>query len=283
MKLVRFGEKGREKPGVLDGNGRVRDVSAHATDIAGDVLGDIGLARLRALDLQSLPLAPEGVRLGPCVAGVGKFMCIGRNYAEHARETGNVAPEEPTLFMKATSALAGPHDNAPLPRGSLKMDWEVELGVVIGTRAKHVSEADALACVAGYCVVNDYSERAFQLDGTGQWTKGKSCDGFGPIGPWLVTRDEIADPQNLKLWLEVDGHRYQDGTTADMISGVAKLVSFLSGFFSLMPGDIISTGTPAGVGLGQKPPVFLRVGQSVRLGVDGLGEQRQTIVEEGAA
>lgn len=282
MKLVRFGEKNAERPGVIDDDGRVRDLSGIISDIAGDALSDAGIGRLRATDLANLPLAPEGARLGACVAGVGKFICVGLNYRDHARESGMTPPREPVLFMKATSALAGPNDPAPMPRGATKMDWEVELGIVIGTRAKHVAVADALNYVAGYCLTNDLSERTFQLEGTGQWTKGKSCDGFGPIGPWLVTRDEIPDPQNVRLWLEVDGHRFQDGSTAEMIFGVAELVSYISRFMSLMPGDIISSGTPAGVGLGQKPPSFLRVGQRMRLGADGLGEQEQIVVADEA-
>jgi len=228
-----------------------------------------------------LPLAPEGVRLGACVGRVGKFMCIGLNYIDHARESNMAPPVEPVLFMKATSALAGANDPPPKPRGSTKMDWEVELGVVIGTPAKHIPIDHALDYVAGYCVINDLSERAFQLEGTGQWTKGKSCDGFGPIGPWLVTRDEIPDPQNLKLWFELDGRRYQGGTTADMIFGVAHLVSYLSRFFTLEPGDVISSGTPKGVGMGQKPqPIYLEAGHKMRLGIDGLGEQNQIVVSE---
>ncbi len=281
MKLVRFGECGAEKPGLIDAAGRVRDLSGIVPDIGGAVLSDAGLAKLRALDVNALPLAPEGVRFGPCVAGTGKFMCIGLNYADHAKESNMPPPAEPVLFMKATSAICGPNDPAPKPRNSTKMDWEVELGVIIGTPAKHVSKERALEHVAGYCVINDLSERAFQLEGTGQWTKGKSCDGFGPIGPWLVTRDEIPDPQNLKLWLEMDGKRYQNGSTSDMIFGVAHLVSYLSSFFTLQPGDVISSGTPKGVGMGQKPnPVYLDVGQKMRLGIEGLGEQSQVVIAE---
>ncbi|MES1158402.1 MAG: fumarylacetoacetate hydrolase family protein [Terricaulis silvestris] len=280
MKLVRFGEKGAEKPGLLDAEGRVRDLSGIVADIGGAVLSDAGLAAIRALKADALPLAPADARFGACVAGVGKFICVGLNYRDHARETGATPPVEPVLFMKAASALAGPNDPVPLPRGSEKMDWEVELGVVIGTRAKHVSPAEALNHVAGYCVSNDLSERGFQLEGTGQWTKGKSCDGFGPIGPWLVTRDEIPDPQKLRLWLEVDGVKRQDGTTSDMIFGIAELVSYISRFMSLMPGDVISTGTPAGVAMGLKPPQFLRLGQRMRIGIEGLGEQNQIVVAE---
>jgi len=280
MRLVRFGEKGAEKPGLLDSDGRVRDLSGVAADIGGAVLSDAGLSPLHALKAEALPLVPSGARLGACVAGVGKFICVGLNYRDHARETGATPPAEPVLFMKAVSALAGPNDAVPMPRGSQKMDWEVELGVVIGARAKHVSQAEALNYVAGYCVCNDLSERGFQLESTGQWTKGKSCDGFGPIGPWLVTRDEIPDPQNLRLWLEVDGVKHQNGTSADMVFGIAELVSYISRFMSLMPGDIISTGTPAGVAMGLKPPQYLRVGQRMRLGIDGLGEQNQIVVAD---
>lgn len=282
MKLVRFGPRGAEKPGAIDAQGRIRDLSAHIDDLSGEVLTPEGLARLRAIDLDSAPLAPGGVRLGACVGRVGKFMCIGLNYRDHAEESGMQAPAEPVLFMKASSAVAGPHDDVPMPRGAEKVDWEVELGVVIGRPAKYAPVERALEHVAGYCVVNDLSERAFQLEGTGQWTKGKSCDGFGPIGPWFVTADEIADPQALRLWLEVDGRRYQDGSTANMIFGVAQLVAYLSRFFTLAPGDIISSGTPKGVGLGQKPPVYLGAGQVMRLGIDGLGEQQQRLVVEDA-
>jgi 2-keto-4-pentenoate hydratase/2-oxohepta-3-ene-1,7-dioic acid hydratase in catechol pathway len=279
MKLVRFGAVGNEKPGLMDSAGRIRDLSAVVPDISGEALSDAALARMRQIDPATLPLAPADVRLGPCVAGVEKFICVGLNYRDHARETGATPPSEPVLFMKATSAITGPNDPVPMPRGSTKMDWEVELGVVIGARAKHVAPADALGCVAGYCVVNDLSERAFQLEGTGQWTKGKSCDAFGPIGPWLATRDEIPDPQALKLWLDVDGRKLQDSSTAEMIFGVAELVSYISRFMSLHPADIISTGTPAGVGLGLKPPQFLHPGQSMRLGIEGLGEQSQVVAE----
>lgn len=278
MKLLRFGEKGKEVPGVLDGAGNIRDLSAVVGDIAGKNLEPTALARLRELDVEQLPLAPRGVRIGPCVGSVGKFLCIGLNYSDHAAESGMAVPSEPVLFMKATSSIIGPNDEVQIPRGSTKSDWEVELGVVIGREAKYVSEQDALSYVAGYCVVNDLSERAFQLEGTGQWVKGKSADTFGPIGPWLVTADEVPDPQKLRLWLEVDGHRYQDGSTATMVFGVAQLISYLSRFMSLQPGDIISTGTPPGVGLGQKPPVYLRAGSVMRLGIDGLGEQQQTVI-----
>ena len=279
MKLLRFGPKGQEKPGLVDADGIVRDLSAVVDDIAGDVLSDAGLARLRALDTSTLPRAPEGVRLGACVGRVGKMVCIGLNYADHAAESNLPVPTEPVVFNKWTSAIVGPNDNVEIPRGSNKTDWEVELGVVIGKPCKNVDAADALDHVAGYCVVNDVSEREWQLERGGQWDKGKGFDTFGPIGPWLVTRDEVADPQQLDLWLEVDGHRYQNGNTRTMIFGVAKLVAYLSRCMSLQPGDVISTGTPPGVGLGIKPtPVYLKAGQTIRLGISGLGEQLQRTV-----
>lgn len=278
MKLLRFGAPGREKPGLLAEDGRVRDLSGHVADIGGEVLMPEGLARLQRLDHRALPEAPVGVRLGPCVGRVGKFICIGLNYADHAAEAGMPAPSEPIVFLKATSAVCGPNDAIEIPRGSEKTDWEVELGVVIGTPGKYVAEQDALAHVAGYCVVNDVSEREFQLNRGGQWVKGKSADTFGPIGPWLVTRDEVPDPQKLDLWLEVDGERVQNGNTAKMFFGVAQIVSYVSQFMSLQPGDVIATGTPAGVGMGFKPPRFLRAGMRVRLGVEGLGEQQQEVV-----
>jgi ureidoglycolate lyase len=282
MKLLRFGPAGRERPGLLDATGRLRDLSGVIPDLAGDALLPGSLDRLRGLDAATLPAVDGQPRLGPCVGRVGKFICIGLNYADHARESGAAVPKEPIVFMKATSAIIGPDDDVVIPRGSAKTDWEVELGVVIGMPAKYVSEADALSHVAGYCVVNDLSERAFQLEGTGQWVKGKSADTFGPIGPWLVTRDEVPDPQNLSMFLEVDGHRYQNGSTSTMIFGVAYLVSFLSRFMSLQPGDIITTGTPPGVGMGQKPsPIYLRPGQAMRLGIAGLGEQHQRVVADG--
>lgn len=279
MKLLRYGRPGEERPGLLDQEGNLRDLSGLVADIHPATLGDPELARLRAVDPNTLPMVTGAPRLGPCVGGVGKFLCIGMNYADHARETGAEPPAEPVLFMKATSAICGPNDAVIIPRGSAKTDWEVELGVVIGTTARHVTPEAALDHVAGYCVVNDLSERAFQLEGTGQWVKGKSADTFGPLGPWLVTRDEVADPQRLGLWLEVDGHRYQDGNTRTMIFDVAFLVSYLSRFMTLLPGDVISTGTPPGVGLGQRPePVYLRPGQTMRLGIDGLGVQQQRTV-----
>ncbi|CAB3657722.1 ureidoglycolate lyase [Trinickia soli] len=279
MKLLRFGPKGQEKPGLVDADGIVRDLSAVVDDIAGDVLSDAGLARLRALDTSTLPRAPEGVRLGACVGRVGKMVCIGLNYADHAAESNLPVPTEPVVFNKWTSAIVGPNDNVEIPRGSNKTDWEVELGVVIGKPCKNVDAADALDHVAGYCVVNDVSEREWQIERGGQWDKGKGFDTFGPIGPWLVTRDEVADPQQLDLWLEVDGHRYQNGNTRTMIFGVAELVAYLSRCMSLQPGDVISTGTPPGVGLGIKPtPVYLKAGQTIRLGISGLGEQLQRTV-----
>lgn len=282
MKLVRFGSPGAEKPGIIDAEGRVRDLSQHVGDIADAALSDAGLAEIADLDLDRLPPAPDGARLGPCVGGVGKFMAIGLNYSDHAKEAGMKIPAEPMLFTKYTSCLSGAHDDVVLPRGSLKTDWEVELGLVIGKTAKHVDEAHALEHVAGYFVVNDVSERAFQTEGTGQWVKGKSCDTFGPIGPWLVTRDEVPDPQNLDLWLDVNGERRQSGNTKTMIFPVAKLVSFLSGFFTLHPGDLITTGTPPGVGMGMTPPTFLKPGDEMRLGVSGLGEQHLRVVAEDA-
>jgi 2-keto-4-pentenoate hydratase/2-oxohepta-3-ene-1,7-dioic acid hydratase in catechol pathway len=278
MKLLRYGHAGAERPGMLDSEGALRDISGIVPDIDGKVFAPETLAKLRALNTEDLPLVKGNPRLGACVGSVGKFICIGLNYSDHAAESGMAVPKEPVVFMKATSSIIGANDDVMIPRDALKTDWEVELGVVIGREARYVDEAHALDYVGGYCVVNDLSERAFQLEGTGQWVKGKSADTFGPIGPWLVTADEVPDPQDLNLWLEVDGHRYQDGTTKTMVFGVAHLVSYLSRFMSLQPGDAISTGTPPGVGLGQKPPVYLRAGQVMRLGVAGLGEQRQTVV-----
>lgn len=278
MKLLRVGAFGAEKPALLADDGTLRDLSGIVSDIAGETLGDDALARIRAVDQVSLPLVSAD-RVGACVGQVGKFICVGLNYADHAKETGKEPPPEPILFMKATTAVVGPNDDVEIPRTSAKTDWEVELGVVIGKRAKYVSEADALSHVAGYCVVNDVSERAFQSERGGQWTKGKSHDTFGPIGPWLVTRDEVADPQNLALWLDVDGQRRQTGNTSTMIFGVAHLVHYISQFMTLMPGDVIATGTPPGVGMGIKPtPVFLKAGQTMTLGIEGLGEQRQTTI-----
>ena len=278
MRLLRYGAKGQEQPGMLDRDGRIRSLAGVVPDIAGEALSDAGLARLRAVDPATLPLVDGSPRLGPCVDGVGKFVCIGLNYADHAAESGLKVPPEPVMFLKATSAICGPDDPVEIPRGSEKTDWEVELGVVIGTPGKYIAEADAMAHVAGYCVINDVSERAFQTERSGQWTKGKSHDTFGPIGPWLVTRDEVPDPQNLAMWLEVDGHRFQDGSTRTMVYQVAFLVSYLSQFVSLQAGDVISTGTPPGVGMGQKPPLYLRPGQTMRLGIEGLGVQTQVTV-----
>lgn len=279
MKLLRFGPKGQEKPGLVDADGIIRDLSSVVDDIAGDVLGDAGLTRLRGLDSSTLPRAPEGVRIGACVGRVGKMVCIGLNYADHAAESNLPVPSEPVVFNKWTSAIVGPNDDVEIPRGSIKTDWEVELGVVIGKACKNVDAADALDYVAGYCVVNDVSEREWQIERGGQWDKGKGFDTFGPIGPWLVTRDEVPDPQQLDLWLEVDGHRYQNGNTRTMIFGVAEVVAYLSRCMSLQPGDVISTGTPPGVGLGIKPePVYLKAGQTMRLGIAGLGEQQQRTV-----
>lgn len=283
MKLVRYGMPHQEKPGVLDSDGRIRDLSGRVPDIAGESLSSATLASLKNIELATLPIVKSDPRLGPCVGRVGKFICIGLNYRDHAAEAGMKVPSEPVIFMKATSAICGPNDDIVIPRGGTKVDWEVELGVVIGTPAKYVSEADAMSHVAGYCVINDLSERAFQLEGTGQWVKGKSADTFGPIGPWLVTADEVPDPKNLKMWLEVDGHRYQNGSTRTMIFGVRQLVSYLSRFMSLQPGDIISTGTPPGVGMGQRPPVYLRSGNRMRLGIEVLGEQKQRVVAEGTS
>jgi len=278
MKLLRIGPPGQERPALLDAQGRPRDLSGVIDDLAGEVLTPAGLAKLRHLDAATLPLAAQGARIGPCVARVGKFVCIGLNYADHAAESGAKVPAEPVIFNKWTSAIVGPDDDVQVPRGSVKTDWEVELGVVIGQPGRYIEESAALGHVAGYCVINDVSEREHQLERGGTWDKGKGHDTFGPIGPWLVTTDEVPDPQALRLWLEVDGQRQQDGTTANMVYGVRFLVSYVSRFMSLQPGDIISTGTPAGVGLGKKPPVFLRAGQVIRLGVEGLGEQRQRTV-----
>ena len=278
MKLLRYGPPGQEKPGLLDASGTLRDLSTVVGDIAGDTLSDSGLDRLRALDPSTLPTVSGAPRLGPCVAGVGKFICIGLNYADHAAESGMDLPPEPVVFFKATSAICGPDDDVEIPRGSVKSDWEVELGVVIGRHAKYIDERDALDHVAGYCVVNDLSERDFQLQRAGQWVKGKSADTFGPIGPWLVTRDEVPDPQNLAMQLSVNGHRFQDGSTRTMHFSVAHVVAYLSQFMSLHPGDVISTGTPPGVGMGQKPQVWLKPGDVMELSVEGLGTQRQRVV-----
>ena len=280
MKLLRWGPTGAERPGMIDGAGRMRDLTGVVDDIAGDVLSDAGMARLKGLDPQTLPEVPAGSRLGPCVGGTSKFVCIGLNFADHAAEAGLEVPPEPVVFMKATSAICGPDDPVMIPRGSVKTDWEVELAVIIGTRAKYVAEGEALAHVAGYAVANDVSERAFQSERAGQWTKGKSCDSFGPLGPWLVTRDEVTDPQALGMWLSVNGETMQTGSTATMVYGVAHLVSYLSQFMTLHPGDVISTGTPPGVGMGMRPQRFLTPGDVMELGIDGLGRQRQAVVAD---
>ncbi|MNO82001.1 Ureidoglycolate lyase [compost metagenome] len=280
MKLLRYGEKGSEKPGLLDADNQVRDLSGHVPDIAGQVLSPESLAALAAIDPASLPIVAGQPRIGACVGQVGKFICIGLNYADHAAESNMEVPKEPIIFNKWTSAICGPNDNLEIPRGSLKTDWEVELGVVIGKGGRYIDEANAMEHVAGYCVINDVSEREWQLERGGTWDKGKGFDTFGPLGPWLVTRDEVADPHVLDLWLEVDGHRYQQGNTRTLIFNVPQLIAYLSRCMSLQPGDVISTGTPPGVGLGIKPqPVFLRAGQTVRLGITGLGEQRQVTVQ----
>jgi 2-keto-4-pentenoate hydratase/2-oxohepta-3-ene-1,7-dioic acid hydratase in catechol pathway len=278
MKLLRYGAPGAEKPGLLDDDGAIRDLSGVIDDLSGDVLSDEGLQTLRQLDPNRLPKVDGQPRIGACVGHVGKFVCIGLNYADHAAEAGMDLPAEPVIFFKATSSIMGPDDTIEIPRGSVKTDWEVELGVVIGTEAKYVSEADAMDHVAGYCVINDLSERDFQLHRSGQWVKGKSADTFGPIGPWLVTRDEVTDPQDLPMYLEVNGHRYQDGSTRTMHFGVASVISHLSQFMSLQPGDVISTGTPPGVGMGQNPQTYLKPGDKVELGIAGLGVQRQGVV-----
>ncbi|KTB92862.1 ureidoglycolate lyase [Pseudomonas syringae ICMP 11293] len=279
MKLLRYGEKGLEKPGLLDANNQIRDLSAHIRDIAGEALSPASLASLAAIDPASLPLVSGQPRIGACVGQVGKFICIGLNYADHAAESQMDVPKEPIIFNKWTSAICGPNDDVQIPRGSLKTDWEVELGVIIGKGGRYIDEADAMEHVAGYCVINDVSEREWQLERGGTWDKGKGFDTFGPLGPWLVTRDEIADPHSLDLWLEVDGHRYQNGNTRTLIFSVPQLIAYLSRCMSLQPGDVISTGTPPGVGLGVKPqPVFLRAGQRMRLGITGLGEQSQLTV-----
>ncbi|TDN60039.1 fumarylacetoacetate hydrolase family protein [Scandinavium goeteborgense] len=283
MRLLRFGQPGQERPGLLDGQGNIRDLSAWIDDISADTLSPEMLARLASLSPDELPLVEGNPRLGSCVGGSRKFICVGLNYSDHAAETNAVVPPEPILFMKSPHAIVGPNDEVEIPRGSQKTDWEVELGVVIGKKAKYVSEAEAMEHIAGYCVINDLSERAFQIERQGQWVKGKSCDTFGPTGPWLVTQDEIPDPQNLNMWLEVDGHLYQQGSTATMVYGVRYLIAYISHFMTLYPGDIISTGTPPGVGMGQTPPVYLKPGQTLRLGIEGLGEQQQlTRAESGS-
>ncbi|MBC7731570.1 MAG: fumarylacetoacetate hydrolase family protein [Bacteriovorax sp.] len=280
MKLLRYGAPGQERPGILDSQGQLRDLSGAVDDIAGATLLPAGLARLAEIDLATLPLVDGSPRIGPCVGRVGKMICVGLNYADHAAESGMAVPSEPVLFMKATSAIVGPNDAVEIPPGALKVDWEVELGVVIGKAARYVSKAAALDHVAGYCVINDVSERAYQLERGGQWDKGKGCDTFGPLGPWLVTRDEVPDAQALDLWLEVDGRRFQNGNTRTMVFDVPTLVAYISQFMSLQPGDVISTGTPPGVGMGQKPqPIYLKAGQTMRLGISGLGEQQQQTIK----
>ena len=277
MKLLRYGTQGIEKPGMMAADGTIRDLSGHIEDLTGAELSDASLARLRDIDVNSLPVVEGSARLGPCVGNVGKFVCIGLNYADHAAESGMALPEEPVIFFKATSAIMGPNDDVEIPRHSVKTDWEVELGVVIGKAAKYIPESEALDHVAGYCVINDLSERDFQLHRSGQWVKGKSADTFGPIGPWMVTRDEVPDPQNLAMYLEVNGHRYQDGSTKTMHFDVATIVSHLSQFMSFQPGDVISTGTPPGVGMGQKPETYLKPGDVIELEIEGLGKQRQNV------
>ena len=279
MKFFRHGPAGSEKPGVIDSQGTMRDLSGQLADIDAALLTrgrDLGLG---GLELASLPIVASGTRIGPCVAGVGKFVCIGLNYSDHARETGAEVPPEPVIFLKATTTICGPDDDIEKPRGSNKLDWEVELGLVIGKRAKYVSEAEAMDHLFGYCVINDVSEREFQIERSGTWDKGKGCDTFGPLGPWLVTRDEVADPCDLHMWLDVNGKRFQNGSTATMVYQPAFLISYVSQFMTLMPGDIISTGTPPGVGMGQKPPVFLNAGDRIELGIEGLGIQRQRVVD----
>src|ERR1700723_2581395 len=278
MKLLRYGLPGQERPAILTADGKICDLSRIIPDLAGEFLLPESIEKVRHTDVSLLPVVQGQPRIGPCVGKVGKFICIGLNYSDHAKEAGMAVPVEPVLFMKATSSICGPDDDIVIPRGSKKTDWEVELGVVIGKPGKYVEEADALSHIAGYCLINDISERAFQMEGTGQWVKGKSADTFGPIGPWLVTPDEVPDPQNLEMWLEGDGHRYQNGSTKTMIFGVAHLISYLSKFMSLQSGDVISTGTPPGVGHGKKPPVYLRAGNRIQLGISGLGEQSQEVV-----
>ena len=279
MKLLRHGDFGKEKPGIIDQEGKIRDLSDHITDINGDTINASGLKKIAAIDLSSLPTVSNTTRLGACIGNVGKFLCIGLNYSDHAAESGLPVPSEPILFSKATSAIVGPNDNVEIPRNSSETDWEVELGIIIGKKAKYINEDDAEDYISGYCVVNDVSERAFQIKREGQWTKGKSCDTFGPTGPYLVTKDEIPDVQNLKMYLDVNGKRMQDGSTNTMIFSAKHIVYYLSQFMSLNPGDVIATGTPPGVGLGMKPPVFLNAGDTMKLGIEGLGEQNQTCIQ----
>ena len=279
MKLVRFGPAGREKPGIIDSNGRIRDLSSVVPDITGDVLGPQGLAKIRKAKIDALPLVRGGARLGPCVGQVANFLAIGLNYADHAAEAGVPVPKEPVIFNKVTTCICGPNDDTMIPKDSSKLDWEVELGVIIGSRTRYLSKKNAMDAVAGYCVANDVSERVFQIERSGQWVKGKSCETFGPLGPWLVTKDEVPNPQRLNMWLTVNGATRQKGSTKTMVFGVAHLVWYCSQFFVLEPGDVIITGTPPGVGLGMKPPQFLKAGDVVRLGIDGLGEQQQKVVK----
>ncbi|GGY73465.1 2-hydroxyhepta-2,4-diene-1,7-dioate isomerase [Cellvibrio zantedeschiae] len=279
MKLLRYGLPGQERPGILDKDGNVRDLSNVISDIHGATLSDESLKKIAAIDSSSLPLVADPVRFGPCVNNVGKFICIGLNYADHAAESGLAVPDEPVVFMKATSAITGPNDNVIKPRNSTKLDWEVELGIIIGKHCSYVELDDAMDHIAGYCVINDVSERNFQLERGGQWDKGKGCDSFGPIGPYVVTKDEVPDPLNLNLWLKVNGKTFQNGSTKHMVFGPAFLVHYLSQFMSLQPGDVISTGTPPGVGLGQKPPLYLEVGDVMELGIEGMGTQKQTVVK----
>ena len=279
MKLLRFGEMGQEKPGILDSNGKIRDLSGHISDINGETISEDGLNKISSIDQMSLPIVPEGIRLGACVGSIGKFLCIGLNYSDHAAESGMPVPKEPILFSKATSAVVGPNDDVEIPRNSVETDWEVELGIIIGKKAKYITEENVEEYIAGYCVVNDVSEREFQLKKEGQWTKGKSCDTFGPTGPYLVTKDEIPDVQNLNMFLDVNGKRMQNGSTKTMIFSANYIVYYLSQFMSLNPGDVIATGTPPGVGGGMKPPVFLKAGDKMKLGIEGLGEQNQTCVQ----
>ena len=280
MKLLRYGNPGHEKPGLLDAQGQIRDLSQVCHDIAGETLSAAGLARIAKIDPATLPVVAGEPRLGACVSGIGKFICIGLNYADHAAESGLKVPPEPVIFLKANSAVCGPNDAVIIPRGSVKTDWEVELGVVIGTAGKYIDEAKALDHVAGYCTINDVSEREYQIERAGQWDKGKGCDTFGPTGPWLVTKDEIPDPQNLGMWLDVDGTRMQTGNTKTMVFGIKHLVAYASTFFTLHPGDVISTGTPPGVGMGRKPPLYLKAGQTMKLGIDGLGVQTQRTIAD---
>ena len=279
MKLLRHGVFGKEKPGILDQNGSIRDLSEHLSDINGETISENSLKKISSIDLSSLPIVSDDTRLGACVGNVGKFLCIGLNYSDHAAESGMAVPSEPILFSKATSAIVGPNDNIEIPRNSVETDWEVELGIIIGKKAKYINEENAVEYIAGYCVVNDVSEREFQLKKEGQWTKGKSCDTFGPTGPYLVTKDEISDVQNLKMYLDVNGNRMQNGSTNTMIFSANHIVYYLSQFMSLNPGDIIATGTPPGVGGGMKPPVFLKAGHKMKLGIEGLGEQNQVCIQ----